>query len=132
MRSRAWLAYALVTTGFWGVWGAFTGLPANHGFPETLIYAVWALTMIPPALYGLRRVGWRLQRDARSVCYGAMIGLLPGPEMRSSGGTSCSSPISSRSRGLVRLSIAITLSRSAGSVTLSNSWITGNRLGTMR
>jgi uncharacterized membrane protein len=70
------LAYALVTTGFWGVWGAFTDLPANHGFPETLIYAVWALTMIPPALYGLGRVGWRLQYDARSVWYGALIGLL--------------------------------------------------------
>src|SRR5271154_1148535 len=76
MRSRAWLAYALVTTGFWGVWGAFTGLPANHGFPETMIYVVWALTMIPPALYALRRVGWRLQHDARSVGYGASIGLL--------------------------------------------------------
>jgi uncharacterized membrane protein len=76
MRSRAWLAYALVTTGFWGVWGAFTGAPANHGFPETLIYVVWAVTMIPPALFALRRVGWRLQRDARSVFYGALIGLL--------------------------------------------------------
>ncbi len=76
MRSRAWLAYALVTTASWGVWGAFTGLPANHGFPETLIYAVWAVTMIPPALFALHRVGWRLQHDARSVVYGALIGLL--------------------------------------------------------
>jgi uncharacterized membrane protein len=76
MRSRGWLAYALVTTGFWGVWGAFTGLPANHGFPETLIYVVWALTMIPPALYSLRRVGWRVQHDARSLIYGGLIGLL--------------------------------------------------------
>jgi uncharacterized membrane protein len=76
MRSRAWLTYALVTTASWGVWGAFTGLPANHGFPETLIYAVWAVTMIPPALFALHRVGWRLQYDARSICYGALIGLL--------------------------------------------------------
>jgi uncharacterized membrane protein len=76
MRSRPWLVYALVTTGFWGIWGAFTGLPANHGFPETLIYAVWALTMIPPALFALRRVGWRLQHDARSMIYGGLIGLL--------------------------------------------------------
>jgi hypothetical protein len=76
MKSRLWLTYALVTTASWGVWGAFTGVPADHGFPETLIYAVWALTMIPPALYALRRVGWRLQHDARSVCYGALIGLL--------------------------------------------------------
>jgi uncharacterized membrane protein len=76
MRSRAWLAYALVTTAFWGVWGAFTGLPTSHGFPETLIYVVWAITMIPPALFALRRVGWRLQHDPRSLMYGALIGLL--------------------------------------------------------
>lgn len=76
MRSRAWLLYALVTTGSWGIWGAFTGLPATHGFPETLIYCVWALTLIPPALFALRRVGWRLQYDARSLLYGALIGLL--------------------------------------------------------
>ena len=76
MRSRAWLTYALVTTVSWGLWGAFTGLPANHGFPETLIYAVWAVTMIPPALFALHGVGWRLQYDARSICYGALIGLL--------------------------------------------------------
>src|SRR5271167_1414913 len=76
MRSRAWLTYALVTTVSWGVWGAFTGLPANHGFPETLIYAVWAVTMIPPALFALHRVGWRVQHDARSLTYGALIGFL--------------------------------------------------------
>jgi len=76
MRSRAWLTYALVTTVSWGIWGAFTGLPANHGFPETLIYVVWALTMIPPALFALHRVGWRLQHDARSIVYGGLIGLL--------------------------------------------------------
>src|SRR6202046_4560901 len=76
MRSRAWLTYALVTTASWGVWGAFTGLPANHGFPETLIYVVWAVTMIPLALFALRRVDWRLQRDPRSLCYGALIGFL--------------------------------------------------------
>jgi uncharacterized membrane protein len=76
MRSRAWLTYALVTTASWGIWGAFTGLPANHGFPETLIYAVWAVTMIPPAVFALHQVGWRLQHDARSMVYGALIGLL--------------------------------------------------------
>ena len=76
MTSRPWLIYALVTTGFWGVWGAFTGLPANYGFPETLIYCVWALTMIPPAIYALSKVGWRLEYDARSITYGLLIGLL--------------------------------------------------------
>jgi drug/metabolite transporter (DMT)-like permease len=76
MTTRPWLIYALVTTAFWGVWGAFTGLPTSYGFPETLIYCVWALTMILPAVYALSRVQWRLQHDAQSVVYGLLIGLL--------------------------------------------------------
>jgi hypothetical protein len=52
-----WLTYALITTLLWGVWGAFTGLPAAHGFPDTLIYVVWALTMIPPACWPCWRSG---------------------------------------------------------------------------
>jgi len=58
------------------VWGAFTGLSSERGFPETLVYCVWSVTMIPPALYALARAGWRLDRDLRSVVYGAIIGLL--------------------------------------------------------
>ena len=70
------LVYALVTTGFWGVWGAFAGRPAENGFPETLIYVVWALTMIAPALYALKRVAWKPEHDPRAILYGALIGLL--------------------------------------------------------
>lgn len=73
---HAGLVFALVTTAFWGVWGAFAGRPADNGFPDTLIYVVWALTMIVPALYALGRVGWRLERDPLSILYGALIGLL--------------------------------------------------------
>jgi drug/metabolite transporter (DMT)-like permease len=58
------------------VWGAFTGRPAENGFPETLVYVVWALTMIAPALYALARLGWKLEHDARSILLGAVIGLL--------------------------------------------------------
>jgi uncharacterized membrane protein len=76
MTRRAGLLFALVTTAFWGVWGAFAGRPAENGFPETLVYVVWALTMIPPALVAAARVGWRIERDARSVLYGTLIGLL--------------------------------------------------------
>ena len=72
---HAGLWFALVTTALWGVWGAFAGRPAELGFPETLIYVVWSLTMIPPALYALRRIGWRLQWDVRSVLLGTLIGL---------------------------------------------------------
>ncbi|MBS0365857.1 MAG: DMT family transporter [Proteobacteria bacterium] len=75
MTRRAGLMFALITTAFWGVWGAFAGFPAEHGFPETLIYVVWALTMIPPALYALSRIDWKLPRDGRSLLLGALIGL---------------------------------------------------------
>jgi len=56
------------------VWGAFAEFPTRHGFPDTLVYVVWTLTMIPPALYAMQRVGWRVQRDGRSVLLGALIG----------------------------------------------------------
>jgi drug/metabolite transporter (DMT)-like permease len=71
-----WLRYALLTTLMWGVWGAFTSVPSEHGFPDTLTYVVWALTMIAPAIYALRRAHSGLQRDARSVVLGLAIGLL--------------------------------------------------------
>ncbi len=66
--------YALITTGCWGVWGAFAEFPTRHGFPDTLVYVVWSLTMIPPAIYAMRRVGWRVQRDPKSIVLGALIG----------------------------------------------------------
>jgi drug/metabolite transporter (DMT)-like permease len=71
-----WLRYALLTTVTWGVWGAFTGVPSEHGFPDTLTYVVWALTMIAPAIWALRRAHAGLQRDRRSVLLGLAIGLL--------------------------------------------------------
>lgn len=72
----AWLANALLTMVLWGVWGAFTGVPAEHGFPETLVYVVWSLTMIPPAIAAMRRAKWRLQRDPGSLAMGLAIGIL--------------------------------------------------------
>jgi drug/metabolite transporter (DMT)-like permease len=73
---RAWLVYALVTVVLWGIWGAFSGLSPQRGFPETLVYCVWALTMIPPALVVLAQAGWKLDRSPRAVAYGLAIGLL--------------------------------------------------------
>ena len=59
---RNWLVHALLTMLLWGVWGAFAGLPGEHGLPETLNYVVWALTMIPPAIIVLRMSGTALKR----------------------------------------------------------------------
>jgi drug/metabolite transporter (DMT)-like permease len=73
---NAWLIYALLTMLLWGVWGAFAGLPGEHGLPETLNYVVWALTMIPPAVVVMRHGGESVRRDRRSVLLGLSIGLL--------------------------------------------------------
>jgi drug/metabolite transporter (DMT)-like permease len=75
-RRRPWLVFAVTTVALWGVWGALSPLSAEHGFPETLVYCVWALTMLPPALYILWRSGWALEHSPRAIAYGMAIGLL--------------------------------------------------------
>ena len=76
MDQRRWLAYAIATTVLWGIWGAFIEVPEKAGFPATLGYSVWALTMIPCALFALRIAGWKLESDRRSILLGAGVGLL--------------------------------------------------------
>ncbi|HPE74913.1 MAG TPA: EamA family transporter [Draconibacterium sp.] len=75
MNKKSWLFYALTTTVFWGVWGAMIELPGRAGFPPTLVYIVWALTMIPCAVAALAFIGWRLEYDYKSIFYGLAIGL---------------------------------------------------------
>lgn len=74
--SKAWLVYALATVVLWGIWGAFSGVPVANGFPETLVYGVWALTMIPPALVVLAQAKWVLDRHPVAIAYGLAVGLL--------------------------------------------------------
>ncbi len=74
MKVRPWLLYAIVTTLFWGVWGALIEIPEKAGFPATLGYAVWALTMIPPALVALKIINWKLEADKKSILLGCLIG----------------------------------------------------------
>lgn len=74
--SGNWVVHALATVVLWGVWGALAGLSAQHGFPDTLVYCVWSLTMIPPALFILARTGWKLDFSPRAIGYGLAIGLL--------------------------------------------------------
>lgn len=76
MSKSVWLWHALITMLLWGVWGAFAGLPGEHGVPETLNYVVWSLTMIPPALLVLRWSDQPLKRDGRSMTLGLAIGIL--------------------------------------------------------
>jgi uncharacterized membrane protein len=73
---RLWLVFAFVTASFWGVWGAFIEIPEKSGFPTTLGYVVWSLTMIPCALFALHRINWKPETDKRSVFNGTLAGLL--------------------------------------------------------
>lgn len=75
MKGKPWLIYALVTTVFWGVWGAVIEIPEKAGFPATLGYSVWALTMILPALAALKIINFKLEYDRRSILLGLTIGL---------------------------------------------------------
>jgi len=74
--NRLWLFYALITTLFWGVWGAFIEIPEKSGFPATLGYVVWALTMIPCAIFALKKINWKLEFDKRSIFLGTAVGVL--------------------------------------------------------
>jgi len=76
MRSRVWLVYAITVTVLWGVWGALIEIPEKAGFPATLGYSVWALTMIPVSLIALKKVNWQLNYDKKSILYGMLAGLL--------------------------------------------------------
>lgn len=76
LRRDHWLLYATITTLSWGVWGALIEIPEKAGFPATLGYSVWALTMIPCALVAIGLTGWRWAHDARSIGLGAAIGFL--------------------------------------------------------
>ncbi len=73
--SRSWLCYAIMTTVFWGVWGALSSTPEKAGFPGTLIYVAWAVSMLIPATVVLRKMNWKLEYDFKSIFLGCVIGL---------------------------------------------------------
>lgn len=75
MIKKPWLIFALITTITWGIWGALIEIPEKAGFPPTLGYIVWSLTMIPCALVGLGVIKWKLEYDKKSVFYGLIVGL---------------------------------------------------------
>ncbi len=74
--AKRWLFFTIFTVGAWGVWGALMNSTAEAGFPETLGYCVWALTMIPPALIALHLVGWKLEYGFWAIVLGSAVGFL--------------------------------------------------------
>ena len=75
MKIKPWLAFALITTIFWGVWGAFIEIPEKAGFPATMGYIVWSLTMIVPAVIALKIINWKLETNKKAIFYGMLIGI---------------------------------------------------------
>lgn len=75
-RTNYWLAIVIIHVVFMGVWGAFIEIPEKNGFPTTLGYVVWSLTMIPTAIAALIINKWKLDTDKRSVVLGFSIGIL--------------------------------------------------------
>ena len=75
MKNKSWLYYAVITTVLWGVWGALIELPEKSGFPATLGYVVWSLTLVPVAIIALKFNSWKLDKDRRSVFLGLLTGV---------------------------------------------------------
>lgn len=76
MKFKPGLLYALITTVFWGIWGALSELPVKAGFPATLGYVVWAITMIIPAIIALKIIKWKPDLHKMAIVHGALIGVL--------------------------------------------------------
>ena len=71
---RSWITYAGLLVLFWGVWGAFSSLPTSkYGYPDEMVYIIWAFTMLIPAYFALR--GVRFDRRPIAAYYGLAIGL---------------------------------------------------------
>ncbi len=76
MSKKIWLVYALITTVAWGFWGALSGAILQNGFPETMVYCIWAVTMLIPGISILKINKWKIQHDRKSIVFGSLIGFL--------------------------------------------------------
>jgi len=76
MPLKRWLIFALVTTVSWGLWGALTSVFSGVSMPSTMVYSIWAVTMIVPCVVVMQKVRWQLQTDTRSIVLGCTIGFL--------------------------------------------------------
>jgi uncharacterized membrane protein len=73
-KTQSWMLYAGLLVLFWGVWGAFSSLPITlYGYPDEMVYVIWAVVMIIPAVFTLR--GQTFDRRPRAAVYGLLIGL---------------------------------------------------------
>ncbi|MBO4689257.1 MAG: DMT family transporter [Paludibacteraceae bacterium] len=77
MKDKLWLLFILITVVTWGVWGAFSDLQMDKdNIPETVVYILWALTMIPCAIAALIVNKGKFMYDGKSALLGCTVGVL--------------------------------------------------------
>ena len=76
MKDKLWLVFILITVVTWGVWGAFSGYQIQNGIPDTVVYILWALSMIPCAIAALIINKGKFLHDGKSALLGCTVGLL--------------------------------------------------------
>ncbi len=72
-KKHNWLLYALVTMVTWGIWGAFSD---QTTLSKTMVYVIWALSMIPCALAALVNIRFKLDVRTRPALLSLAVGLL--------------------------------------------------------
>jgi len=76
LKNHKWLLFALITLLTWGVWGEFSELIQQEGLPASMVYVVWAFSMIPCAIVALWLAGWKLDHSPRALLWGLSAGFL--------------------------------------------------------
>ena len=77
MKNKLWLVFILITIATWGVWGALSDhLMQQYGIPDTVVYILWALTMVPCAIVALIINKGKFLHDGKAALLGCTVGLL--------------------------------------------------------
>ena len=77
MKNKLWLVFILITIVTWGVWGAFSDRQMEiDKIPETVVYILWAISMIPCAIVALIVNKGKIKADWKSILLGCTVGLL--------------------------------------------------------
>lgn len=72
-KKHNWLLYALVTMITWGIWGAFSD---QTTLSKTMVYVIWALSMLPCALVALINIRFKLDVRTKPALLSLAVGLL--------------------------------------------------------
>ena len=72
-KKHNWLLYAIITMVTWGIWGAFSD---QTTLPKTMVYVLWALSMVPCALVALVNIKFKLDLRPKPALLSMGVGLL--------------------------------------------------------